>query len=398
MPKSINNGNWCRICSMKEQGKKIRKYTIEQLRKLAEKKGGKLLSNEFLSVSKHLQWQCAKGHIWNAVPSSLIYYNRWCNICYIDSIRLPIEEFHQIAKQHNGKLLSEKYINNNTPLNWQCEKGHKWFAKPAIIKNGSWCAKCAGKHYRLTVEILQKEAEKRNGKLLSTKYLGAETKLKWECDRGHKWMTTPHIIRSGFWCPTCALENQRSSIDEFKKIAISKGGKLLSEKYMGTDTHLKWQCAKGHTWMTTPAQIKKGAWCRKCSTIINADKLRSSTSDFQKYAKSRGGKFLSKEYHNQKSELKWQCDKGHIWINHGTSIINKKTWCAMCAREERKSSINDLHKIAKERKGKLLSKEYVNINTHLKWQCNKGHIWEAIPKAIKRGSWCKTCSNSKKKK
>ena len=143
--------------------------------------------------------------------------------------------------------------------------------------------------------------------------------------------------------------------------------------------------------MSIPSQIKQGAWCRKCAVVINADKLRSSISDFQEYAKSRGGKLLSKEYVGQKSELKWQCDKGHTWINHGTSILSKKTWCALCALEERRSSINDFHKIAKERNGKLLSKEYVNTNTPLKWQCTNGHIWLAAPRLIKVGSWCPEC-------
>lgn len=38
------------------------------------------------------------------------------------------------------------------------------------------------------IEDMQKLAEKRGGKCLSTEY--AYTKLEWECDEGHTWLMT----------------------------------------------------------------------------------------------------------------------------------------------------------------------------------------------------------------
>jgi len=41
--------------------------------------------------------------------------------------------------------------------------------------------------------------------------------------------------------------------------------------------------------------------------------------------------------------------------------------------------------------------EYINTTTKIKHECLKGHIWEAMPQNILRGSGCPTCSDKLKK-
>jgi hypothetical protein len=43
----------------------------------------------------------------------------------------------------SGRCLSDRYINRETPLRWQCALGHRWYAHPGRVKRGAWCAKCA---------------------------------------------------------------------------------------------------------------------------------------------------------------------------------------------------------------------------------------------------------------
>ena len=47
--------------------------TIQDMHSLAKARGGKCLSTEYINISTKLQWQCAKGHIWEAV-----YNKSWC--------------------------------------------------------------------------------------------------------------------------------------------------------------------------------------------------------------------------------------------------------------------------------------------------------------------------------
>jgi hypothetical protein len=59
-------------------------------------------------------------------------------------------------------------------------------------------------------------------------------------------------------------------------------------------------------------------------------------------------------------------------------------------------NIEEMKQIANNRKGKCLSEKYVNIDTKLKWQCEKGHVWEATPHSVKdSSSWCPICWKNK---
>jgi hypothetical protein len=54
-----------------------------------------------------------------------------------------IQDMHSLASAKGGKCLSDKFINQKTPLKWQCAKGHIWEAKPMnIINRKQWCPEC----------------------------------------------------------------------------------------------------------------------------------------------------------------------------------------------------------------------------------------------------------------
>ncbi|PKM92484.1 MAG: hypothetical protein CVU81_00175, partial [Euryarchaeota archaeon HGW-Euryarchaeota-1] len=65
------------------------------------------------------------------------------------------------------------------------------------------------------------------GKCLSTKYINANTKLKWQCKEGHRWEAIPSSIKKGSWCPVCARKNkgkqkQRKQQTLFDKLSTNK--------------------------------------------------------------------------------------------------------------------------------------------------------------------------------
>ena len=62
------------------------KKTIKQMQELAESRGGKFLSNEYINRhTKHL-WECAEGHQWEATPGRIMdtpkLKGTWCPACY----------------------------------------------------------------------------------------------------------------------------------------------------------------------------------------------------------------------------------------------------------------------------------------------------------------------------
>ena len=234
--------------------------SLKKLHELAIERGGKCLSEKYVSSAMKLKWECAEGHVWEATPNS-INRGRWCPEC-LGIKRLTIEGMQEIAAELGGRCLSDKYENSTTMLRWECREGHIWEETPDVIMHGNWCPECA-RAKLLTIEGMQEIAFERGGKCLSDTYINSTTKLTWECSKGHTWEASPQSIRRGGWCPDC-LGSKRLTIEEMHELAAERGGKCLSDKYVSLSTKVRWECREGHIWEATTDSIKRGAWCPEC--------------------------------------------------------------------------------------------------------------------------------------
>jgi hypothetical protein len=140
----VNQGNLIKKDSPRKTPVSLMKHSIEEMQAIAEARGGKCLSKKYVSLEQNLKWQCGKCHnIWDARPANIIWNNRWCPSCSGNQ-RLTIEEMKAIANDRGGKCLSKKYLNARTKLKWQCgDFKHIWYAIPYHVKRGTWCPVCA---------------------------------------------------------------------------------------------------------------------------------------------------------------------------------------------------------------------------------------------------------------
>jgi very-short-patch-repair endonuclease len=127
---------------------------------------------------------------------------------------------------------------------------------------------------------------------------------------------------------------------------------------------------------------------------------KKTIQDMQNVAKIKGGICISDEYLDARTPLRWGCSKGHEWMAAPVNITSRNSWCPFCqGQKSEKASIDYMRQIALERGGKCSSEVYINSKTKLKWECNQGHQWEAIPlNVINKGSWCPECHRPKKNK
>jgi hypothetical protein len=179
------------------------------------------------------------------------------------------------------------------------------------------------------------------------------------------------------------------TIQDMIDIASIRGGNCLSDKYVNAKTKLEWLCKIGHSWFATPNHIKNGTWCPTCSQNRVSDGQRLNITATQKLAAMNKGICLSKEYTNARTNLLWQCEKGHTWKAVYDSV-KRGTWCPTCNGQEKKEIV-DCQEYAAKFNGVCLSNEYVNAHTNLQWQCEKGHTWSASPNNVKKGQWCPKC-------
>jgi len=243
---------------------------------------------------------------------------------------------------------------------------------------------------KLTIDEMQTLAELRGGKCLSTKYLNLKSQLNWQCVFGHCWWASANNIKHGnHWCPECS-KNKKLTIFEMQRIALIKGGKCLSKKYINNSTKLLWQCKDGHEWEAVPNAIRiHNTWCPECA---NRKKLTIEIA--QDIANKKGGICVSKSCDSNKSRLKWKCKYGHLWIATLDKVKNQGSWCPKCSGNTR-LNIEDMQALAKKRGGKCLSSNYINNSNNLLWECKFGHQWSAIAGNIKKGKWCPECAGSR---
>ena len=303
------------------------KFTVLDMQVLANTRGGQCLSKEYTNNYTKLTWQCKEGHQWDAVPAS-VKRGKWCPTCG-GAQKGTLEEMQRIAEGKGGLCLSRKYTNNYSKLRWQCKEGHQWDAVPGSVTRGFWCPFCAG-HHKGTIEEMQRIAEARAGKCLSREYTNKRSKLIWQCKEGHQWDATPGSVTRGCWCPSCARNRLKGTLEEMRKVAEGRGGKCLSMEYVNDQTRLNWQCRDGHRWKATPNNVKQGHWCPDCA----AGRQIGTIKEMRRIAASRAGKCLSAEYVNGQTKLTWQCKEGHHWKALPRNI-KQGHWCPRCARENR---------------------------------------------------------------
>lgn len=64
----------------------------------------------------------------------------------LDKQKRSLEKCINYAKSKSGDCLSRKYINSKTKLKWKCREGHVWNAIPdSVVRRKTWCPKCKNK-------------------------------------------------------------------------------------------------------------------------------------------------------------------------------------------------------------------------------------------------------------
>lgn len=239
-----------------------RRLTLEEMQEIAASRGGSCLSIAYKNKDAKLRWKCHLGHEWEATPHHIKISKSWCPVC-AHRVPLQVEEARELAASRGGTLLSTpNRLTVDSRLLWRCQYGHEWEAFYGPVRQGSWCAHCAGKQY--TIEDMHALAALKGGKCLSPVYLPM-SKLRWSCSKGHEWEAIPTYLRSGYWCPTCV--GRGKTLVDMQEVAKQRGGRCLSTEYKTVMSKLLWECAKGHTWETTYNNIvSNDSWCPQCKT------------------------------------------------------------------------------------------------------------------------------------
>lgn len=276
------------------------KLTIDDMRQLAKSHGGECLSEEYRGNKSKLRWRCREGHEWETRPE-YIRGGHWCSICASKSRRrYTIEDMQRLAAEHGGKCISQEYVNYRTPLEWECGRGHRFTALFWRLRNGRWCARCTGdandasnerrghtaprtshsqpgrRKRTAGLDRAREVAASHGGKCLSQLYVQGDDLMQWECALGHRWPARYKNVVAGNWCPACAIarriEAQKALLgvidingaDELLAFAESHGLELVQNGPARIGRHDFFRCETGHMWELHRNYVSSVVWCPAC--------------------------------------------------------------------------------------------------------------------------------------
>ncbi len=184
------------------------------------------------------------------------------------------------ARERGGECLSTVYDGRMAKYRFRCCSGHEWEAAGYDVLRKAWCQECSSDRKRMPDGLakLQEKAAEHGGRCLASRYQRIQARYPFQCERGHEWMAWGTEILKGHWCPTCRTEDrQRQGIELMRLIAADRGGICVSEHYVDNNTKLEWECARGHRWWARPRQVSSaGNWCAQCQYLsqITLEKTR----------------------------------------------------------------------------------------------------------------------------
>ena len=102
---------------------------------------------------------------------------------------------------------------------------------------------------------------------------------------------------------------------------------------------------------------------------------------------------LSDEYINSCSKLKYKCPNGHVHDISWNNWYSKGARCPYC-HGNNKLDIDYIRAEFNKVGYDLLSKEYKNSSSKLKYVCKNGHVQDISWDSFKAGHGCPTCANN----
>jgi|GEM_PF-2590195 len=258
-----------------------------------------------------------------------------------------IEMMQAIAKERGGQCLSFKYMNSQTPLEWECEQLHRWSAKPDQImgtkkRKGTWCPDCGkmklASDRMKTLSQVKQEAEKVGLEFIDSEYRGGQEKHLYACKRDpfHNPLKPkkPDLVARGQGCGKCA-GNAQPSHEDLNRLARSIGKKnpkarCVSKNYKNSSQLLDWFCGV-ETHPIFPASYRSvkydGTWCKECREAKEGIRYSELC---RKLAAHLNARWEGSSCQSLKDTQAWTCCDGHPVQRSLESILTYRSFCKVC--------------------------------------------------------------------
>jgi len=368
------------------------KHTIADMQKIALLRGGRCLSSIYGGIYKKLEWECEKQHKWMAKPGNIIYRKSWCPYC-ANRVKNSIDDMQALARDKNGYLVSTKYINGKTPLIWQCGNcGSSFHATPQSVRRGSWCPKCSKQN--LSENKCRFVFEQLTQKLFPTDrtvLYGLELDgYNAELKIAFEHQGIQHYQYVPFFHKRQTLTSIQQR-DQYKSLLC----KNLNITILQIPYYLSSKTEKLEQFIRNFLLSHN----IKCKTKVNWRHFSPHSRNLrilQDLAASRNGKLLSEYYLGSNHLHSWKCLECDSIFKLRPRDAKQGVWCKTCAIKKNALknmlSISDMQKLALTHSGEFLSLSYTGGKNKHQWRCGQcSTIFSKAPCFVKDGQWCPSC-------
>ena len=261
---------------------------------------------EKLSPGSHIKlwWKCDLGHEYDQSLNSKTSGGYGCPVCAkqrpSDNENLSVN-FPDIVKywdySKNEKNPDQYRPNSNTKVWWKCAKGHEFQrAISSQAKAKELCPYCAGhlasKENNFAVkypEIAQEWHPNKNKKGPHDYLPGTQTKVWWQCSKGHEYQAIINSRARGTGCPYCSgrlATHDNNFAIKFPKLVKEWDHKknIIKPQNCTPKSNKKvwWKCPKGHSYKASLAsragsENTPGTGCPRCTRASSASEFRILT-------------------------------------------------------------------------------------------------------------------------
>ena len=216
------------------------KVTYDMVKESFEKEGYILLSKEYINAKAKLNYVCSKGH------KHSIVWNSWqqgqrCPFCAGNS-NLTLKQVNKSFENVGYTLLTKKYINTKTKLEYVCSIGHKYHTNWNSWQQGHRCPYCGGS--KIDIVKISQEFSIENYSIISNN-LDCKGRIKYMCPKGHQHYITYSNWKQGKRCSFCSGNNKKT-VEDISLIVEKEGYTLISKEYTNAHKKLTIKCPKNH--------------------------------------------------------------------------------------------------------------------------------------------------------
>lgn len=279
---NIQQGSGCPKCSKKAS------LCADDYHAVAEAMGLDWVGSELPRYNHDLtEWLCRTCNHRHTADYNKVQQRRGCPECGKKkaasnraALRLTEEHYHERALRIGLTwTASELPANNHALTTWRCKHGHEITASIHRLRDlPNGCPVCNGKVSKTANDY------KIVGLPRSIEWLGTDVpdniqiKTLWSCG-DHVWETSYNVIQRGSGCPYCAA-NARKTIEDYHSLADELGITFCDNTIpRKSSQNCNWQCANGHDWYASYANVRYGFGCPHCQGLVNGRKVSKIQRD-----------------------------------------------------------------------------------------------------------------------